>query len=382
MLYFDHNATAPLSPAARDAWLEAHARFPANPASAHRLGQRAERALEEARETLAALLAARPETVIWTSGATESANAALAHLRAVSPEDAPLWISAIEHPCVLEAAERWFPGRVERLQVMREGRLDPKHLAERLAKAPRKPAAVVLMAANNETGVLQPWQAVAQISRSLGVPMVCDATQWVGRLPAAGLGVCDFVFGSTHKCGGPVGTGFLKIPGSTGFVPLLLGGGQEEGRRAGTQNVAGALAAVAALLDCESRMSGVGERLRQRSRFERALLGEIGGQVIGARVERLWNTVAWIAPELADCRQRWVVRLDAAGVAASSGSACASGREKGSHVLEALGLESAEAGRTLRLSAGWGETPADWEAVLAKLGEIHRRSSLLGPERG
>lgn len=360
MLYFDHNATAPLSPAAREAWLDAHTRYVANPASQHRLGQRAEVALEGARTRLAGLIGARAEDIVWTSGATESANTVLAHLRSGASDSSEIWVSSVEHPCVLEAAERWFPGRVPRLEVNKNGVLDLALLRDRVAL--HRPCAVFLMAANNETGALQPWSEVAALCREAGIPMVCDATQWLGRLPGEGLGSCDFVFGSTHKCGGPVGVGFLK--GTGALSPLLVGGGQEEGRRAGTQNVAGALALVAALEDCAARHPELPERMEMRRSFEEGLIRELPeAQIIGAGVERLWNTVMVTLPELGDCRQRWVVRLDAAGVAVSTGSACASGKEQGSHVLAAMGVPPEVAGRTLRLSAGWGTKVEEWDEV-------------------
>ncbi|MEY2599246.1 MAG: hypothetical protein RLZZ142_1505 [Verrucomicrobiota bacterium] len=373
MLYFDHNAKAPLSPRARAVWLDAQERYPANAASLHRLGQRADRALEEARETLAGLLGARAAGLVFTSGATEAANTVLAHLaqsaRTAGEAHPGIWVSAIEHPCVLEAAERWFPGRVRRLGVDARGVLELGELSAGAAGGER-PAGVVVMAANNETGVLQPWRAVLAWARDRGVPLVCDATQWVGRLPAEGLGECDFVLGSGHKCGGPVGTGFLHC-GTGGLRPLLVGGAQEEGRRAGTQNVAGSLALVAALEECGGRLGEVEARLGRRERFEAGLRADLGARILGEGAERLWNTVLLLPPELGDCRQRWVVRLDAAGVAASSGSACASGREEVSHVLEAMGVSRGEAGRALRLSVGW-EGP-DWEEAGGRLREILRK---------
>ena len=373
MLYFDHNATAPLSAAARRAWLEAHDRFVANPASQHRLGQRADVALEAARTTLAGLLGVSAGELIWTSGATESANTVMAHLAATGSGSERIWVSPTEHPCVLEAARRCFPGRVEGLEVDRNGVLQTAALRVGLER--ERPVAVVLMAANNETGVLQPWSETARICREAGVPMVCDATQWLGRLPGQGLGVCDFLIGSGHTCGGPVGTGFLRVPSVTAFFsPLIRGGSQEEGRRAGTQNVAGAMALVAALEDCAGRLDGVAERLEVRRRFEEQL-GRLvpGALVVGGGAERLWNTVMVSFPALGDCRQRWVVRLDAAGVAASTGSACASGNEKVSHVLEAMGVSAEVSGRTLRFSAGWETTEAEWSEVLGVIGRVRAK---------
>lgn len=382
MLYFDHNATAPLLPAARDAWLEAQERYPANPSSQHRPGQRAEVALEAAREFLGGHLSCAPSSLVWTSGATESANSVFAHLangsggsggsgRSGCSESFPeVWISAIEHPCVAEAAARYFPKRVRELPVTQAGVLNLELLEALLASA--KPAALALMAANNETGVLQPWAEALALCRAQNVPLICDATQWLGRLPASGLGDCDYLFGSGHKCGAPVGVGFLKAPG--GFRGLLEGGPQEEGRRAGTQNVAGVAALAGALRACEGRFGEITRRLEERAETERLLLAALpGAEILGAGSPRLWNTISVVAPELSDCRQRWVVRLDAAGVAASSGSACASGKEKPSAVLAAMGVSAGVSDRVLRLSGGWETGPADWAEVVQRMSGVLAR---------
>jgi cysteine desulfurase len=375
MLYFDHNATAPLSPAARAAWLDAQDRFPGNPSSLHRVGQRAEAALDAARAGVAAHLGCSEAAVVWTSGATEAAGAVFFHLAKLAAPGSEVWLSAVEHPCVLESASRAFEGRVRRLPVSGEGVLEVETLQAALGSA--RPAAVAVMAAGNETGVLQPWRELQGLCRSAGVPFVCDATQWLGRLPADGLGGCDFLFGSGHKCGGPVGVGFLSVAEKPHRLQsLLCGGPQEEGRRAGTQNVAGAAAFAAALADCAGRFERIAERLEWRHRFEAEVCRLLPGtRILGAGVERLWNTVAFLPPAPADCRQRWVVRLDAAGVAASSGSACSSGREKPSHVLDAMGVAAGDSDRVLRLSSGWDTDWADWEEVVRRLERIWTRLS-------
>ena len=375
MLYFDHNATAPLHPAAMAAWLDAQGRFPANPSSQHRMGKRADVALDAAREFVAAHLGCPPSSVTWTSGATEAANAVFSHLsRALNPhsqkERPEVWISAVEHPCVRDSAARYFPGRVRELPVNAAGELVLEELGAALLEG--KPAGVAVMAANNETGVLQPWEEAHALCCAAGVPLICDATQWVGRLPMRGMGAVDFVFGSGHKMGAPVGVGFLKAPDP--FQSFLSGGPQEDGRRPGTQNVAAAAAFVAALKACEAQFLEIPERLQVRRDVEKALVEFLPGvQIIGAESGRLWNTIALMAPELADCRQRWVVRLDAAEVAASSGSACASGMEKPSHVLASMGVPAGASDRVLRLSCGWDCAVADWTAVVQRMVEVYKR---------
>jgi cysteine desulfurase len=362
VLYFDHNATHPLCAAAREAWLDAVERFPANPSSPHRLGARADAALDAAREKLARFLGCEPRDIVWTSGATESANAAVAHLAAGGEGEA--WVSAIEHPSVLEPVRRWFPGRHRLIPALASGIADLDWLADTLCRA--RPAFVALQAANNETGILQPWRAALALCREREVPFFCDAAQWAGKLPAAGLGACDFAGGCAHKFGGPPGVGFLKVP-ARGFRPLLVGGGQEEGRRAGTENVPGILAMIAALDAREAALAagGAEERTRWRGRFCAALAERLpGAEIIGAGAERLWNTVSAAMPALDDCRQRWVVKLDRLGFAVSTGSACASGREKPSHVLSALGIPPEKAGRVLRFSSGWETGAEEWERLL------------------
>jgi len=341
VLYFDHNATSPLCAAAREAWLDATACFIGNPSSPHRLGARADAALNEARDKLAARLDCTPHHLIWTSGATESNNAAIQHAALVS--DGEVWTSTIEHPCVIEAARRHFPKRHWLLAVTKHGVLDLAAFRAELAR--HRPALVAVMAANNETGLLQPWRDVLTICREHGVPLLCDAAQWIGKLPAAELGACDFVSGCAHKFGGP----------------------QEDGRRAGTENVAGVLAMIAAFEEREQRIARgeVADKLSIRQDFESALTAALpDAMIIGAAAERLWNTVSVALPEIPDCRQRFVVKLDKLGFAVSTGSACASGKEKPSHVLSEMGVAPEIAGRVLRFSSGWETRPADWSELL------------------
>ena len=364
MLYFDHNATSPLSPAAREAWLEATERFIGNPSSPHRLGARADAALAEAREKLAAWLGCKPGAIVWTSGATESNNAVLHHAALAGGGEA--WISAVEHPCVLASTERYFSKRARHIPVTPNGSVDVAWLADALRKS--RPALVGVMAANNETGVLQPWREALTMCREQDVPFLGDAAQWIGKLPAAGLGACDFVSGCAHKFGGPQGVGFLKVP--EGFRPLIVGGRQEEWRRAGTENVAGVLAMIAALEHREQQTARgeVAERLAMRDDFVAAFRRALPDvKIVGEAADRLWNTVSVVMPEVADCRQRWVVKLDKLGFAVSTGSACASGKEKPSHVLSAIGIPPDAAGRALRFSSGWETCAADWSELLAGL---------------
>ena len=360
--YFDHNATAPLHPTARQAWLEAAETFVGNPSSLHRMGARADAALEQARARLAGMLDCQLQDIVWTSGATEASNQVLHHFAHTLPPDAPICVSAIEHPSVVEAAEHYFGNQVRRIPVNCAGVVDLDWLAEELAQ--QRPGFVAVMAANNVTGVIQPWEQVAQLCRGAEVPYFCDAVQWLGKETPRGLGDCDFVSGCAHKVGGPRGIGFLKCRAKGGFKPLLFGGPQEESRRAGTENVAGALALVTTMEARHSLLSEREARMQMRDRFIQSLTAELPGvEIIGVSQRRLWNTVAAMLPEV-DCRQRWAVKLDKLGVVVSTGSACSSGKEEPSPVLLAMGYTPGQAGRVLRFSSGWETVEKDWETLL------------------
>jgi cysteine desulfurase len=304
-------------------------------------------------------LGCAPGQIVFTSGATESNNTILRHLARHS--SAPAWVSAVEHPCVLETARAGFKNRVREIPVHPQGVVDLDWVREGLRKS--RPAVVAVMAANNETGVCQPWADIAELCRAHGVAFFCDAAQWIGKLPVEGLGACDFVSGCAHKFGGPPGVGFLKSLDS--LHPLLLGGPQEEGQRAGTENVPGVLAMVAALEERLGEPVALGEeRLVWRTGFEEALRARLPGvEILGGTLPRLWNTVAAVMPQV-DCRQRWVVKLDKLGFAVSTGSACASGKEKTSHVLAAMGFPPEAASRVLRFSSGWETSAGDWRSLL------------------
>src|SRR3954471_1125697 len=379
VIYFDHNATSPLSPTARDAWVSAAARFVANASSPHRLGSRAELALASARQTAAAHLGCSEFDLIWTSGATEANNAVFFHASKAS--DGEAWISAIEHPSILAAADRWFPGKVRTLKVTCDGILDLQHLRDLLKQG--RPAIVGVMAANNETGVLQPWKEALALCRSEGVPFACDAAQWIGKQPSLGLGECDFVMGCAHKFGGPPGIGILKVPKS--FHPFMVGGPQEEGRRAGTENLPGALAMVASWSEREERMAS-GEtksRLLWRDKFTAELKKALPKvEILGERSSRLWNTVAALMPPTPDCRRPWVVQLDKLSFAVSTGSACSSGKEKPSHVVTAMGCDPATSDRMLRFSSGWDTTEEQWmkllEGIQAAFAELSQSREAAG----
>ncbi|MCB1092166.1 MAG: aminotransferase class V-fold PLP-dependent enzyme, partial [Verrucomicrobiae bacterium] len=301
--YFDHNATTPMSRAAREAWWEASERWWHNPSSLYREAGTAKRLLEDAREELADLLGIDlPERVIFTGGATESNQAVMRYAVEAATAGSMAMISEIEHPSLREPALREFgQKRIEEISVSGKGAVDADEIEERLRQASGTVALVSVMAANNETGVMQPWQAVASHCRSAGVGFHCDAAQWIGKLPASQIGeACDFVIGSAHKFGGPKGVGFLTIPDSAvGEFRSSVGGPQEHGHRAGTENLPGILAMMAALRERndEDLTKQMGQWLEERTRFEESLQRALpGAKLVGDGADRLWNTVMLVLP--------------------------------------------------------------------------------------
>ena len=371
MIYFDHNATAPVIAGARDAWLNATLNIGGNASSPHQTGAAANRAMTDAREKLAEFLGCQPGDIIWTSGATEANNMVLHHFAKKPGPAGEVWISAIEHPCVFDSAQYYFGKRARIIPVTHDGVADLDWLTTELADS--RPGLVAMMAANNETGSLQPWREARAICHQYKVPFFTDAVQFIGKLPMTGLGECDFVSGAAHKFGGPRGVGFLKIPHRSAITPLLHGGKQEGGRRAGTENVAAIAAMMTALEVREKQIARSEHLLRKlwRDNFEAQFLRALpGASIIGQNQPRLWNTVSALMPD-GDRKLQWVVRLDKAGFAVSTGSACTTGKEEPSHVLSAMGYKSVHAVRAVRMSAGWETTEADWDALLKALTKVH-----------
>jgi cysteine desulfurase len=371
MIYFDYNATAPVMREAREAWLNVTEHIGGNPSSMHQAGTKAAIVLADAREKLAAYLGCHPLDLIWTSGATEANNTVTHHFAQTLGLQDEIWISAIEHPCVHDSAKHYFGKRAKLIPVTRDGVIDMDWLTMELAD--KRPGVISVMAANNETGVIQPWREILSICKAYEVPFFTDAVQFIGKMPSKELGECDFVSGAAHKFGGPRGVGFLKIPHRKAITPLLYGGKQEGGRRAGTENIAIIAAMMAALEVREKQIAHSQHLLRGvwRDNFERELPRALPGtSIIGANVPRLWNTVSVIMPD-GDRKHQWVLRLDKAGFAVSTGSACTIGKEEPSHVLAAMGVKPAQAMRVVRFSAGWETTEADWDALLKAVDKIH-----------
>ncbi len=346
--YFDHNATTPLSEAARAAWIEAQDRWWHNPSSLYREAAAAKEQLERHREDLADRFGVEPERVVFTSGATEANNAVFLSVARLFPGRAVL-ISDREHPSVREPARRFCQA-----QEIAPGRLGD-------AAREAVPALVSWIAANNETGALAEPAAVRSVLPEETL-LHMDATQWVGKLPLQALcGPVDIVTGSAHKFGGPKGVGFAVISEKAGRFTSLIGGPQEDRRRAGTENLAGIAAMLAAWDEADACPAGNG---MLRDDFEAAL----GWPVIGAGSPRLWNTAMVVAPR--HDNRLWVGRLSQRGFQISTGSACSAGSAGVSHVLAALGVSPEESRRVLRFSSGKTTSAGDWAALAAALEDV------------
>jgi cysteine desulfurase len=369
--YLDWNATTPLRPEARAA-IAAAWDFSGNPSSVHAEGRQARHLVEEARAVLADALGALPRNVVFTSGGTEANVMALSpHLRSgSSPPVERLLVSAIEHTSVLTGG-RFAPERIASVPVTRSGAIDLSALGAMLAGGP--PALVSLMAANNETGAVQPVADAAAAVHQAGGLLHVDAIQALGKIPIK-LGTlgADLVTVSAHKIGGPKGIGAVVIgEGVTGLEPLLRGGGQERGRRAGTEDVAGIAGFGAAAAAAIAAMAADGLRIRDlRDRLEAGLRQEPDVIVFSADMPRLQNTTLFAAPGMK--AETAVISFDLEGVAVSSGSACSSGKVQPSHVLQAMGFSPGEAQGAVRLSLGWSTSDRDVDRCLEAWRKLRR----------
>jgi cysteine desulfurase len=364
--YFDWNATAPLRDAARQALVDALA-VPGNPSSVHAEGRAAQRLVEQAREQVARLAGARRAEVIFTSSGTEANALALTPLIETASEKRPrdrLFMSAIEHSSV-RAGGRFPREAVEDLPVDAEGRLDLTGLTRALTRASRPLVSVML--ANNETGVIQPIAQAAALVHAAGGLLHVDAVQAAGRIACHidALGA-DLLTLSAHKIGGPKGIGALiRARDDVHFAdPLIRGGGQERGMRAGTENVGGIAAfGAAAAAAVAQGASEAAAMLALRNRLEAGLKALTPQAVIfGKSAARLPNTTLFALPGMK--AETAVIAFDLEGVAVSSGAACSSGKVQPSHVLAAMGVSSALTQAAVRVSLGWATTERGIERFL------------------
>ncbi|HEY8273494.1 MAG TPA: cysteine desulfurase family protein [Pseudolabrys sp.] len=374
--YFDWNATAPLREEAREAMCAALA-LTGNASSVHAEGRAARRLIEQAREEVAGLVGAASRNVTFTSGATEANVLALTPAIEIGGRREPrdqLFISAIEHPSVLSGG-RFDAGQVEVLPVTTGGVLDLDALRRALSRAKRPLVSVML--ANNESGVVQPITEVADIVHAAGGVVHVDAVHGPGRI-ACDIGAlgADLMSISSHKLGGPQGAGALIRRGDVHVAdPLIRGGGQERGLRAGTENVA-AIAGFAAATSA-AQHSNFQRLAALRDLFESGLRSSTPQVVIfGENVARLPNTSLFTVPGLK--AETAIIAFDLNGIAVSSGSACSSGKVQASHVLAAMGVEPALARGAVRVSLGWSTTEAEIDALLTAWNKVI--SSLLNKQ--
>jgi cysteine desulfurase len=342
MIYLDANATTPLAPEVLEAMLPWMRDGFANPSGSYAAAKSARRAIDRAREQVAELIGAQPGEIVFTGGGTESVNTALFSLDRLAGQGAAV-VSAIEHSAVL----RWVDGQsreVLRIPVGADGRM----LVDRFKRLIDSAAYISLMAANNETGVIQPLGKVVELARKRGLPIHSDAIQAAGKMPldVRELDV-DLLSLSAHKFHGPKGVGALFVREGLRFDPLFQGGGQEQGRRSGTENVAGIVGMGAA---AEWVLKTSASELRSmRDTFETIVLREISGVSVNGDVDyRLANT-SHLSFDHCDAAGLLIL-LDEAGVACSAGSACMTGKQMPSHVQLAMGIPEARAKSSLRFS--------------------------------
>ncbi|HEY3148819.1 MAG TPA: cysteine desulfurase family protein [Dongiaceae bacterium] len=368
-VYMDANATTPPCAPARVA-MEAALHTLGNPSSVHRFGRTARALVDRARMQVARLVGAKAEDVVFVASGTEANNLAL-----TSRGERPLIVSGIEHDSVLKPAQL-AGGRI--LRVQGNGQIDLDDLAAALREAGR-PALVSIMLANNETGVIQPVGAAADLVHAAGGLLHCDASQAPGRIAIdmSDLGA-DLLSMSAHKMGGVLGAGALVAKGALAVQPLLVGGGQEKFRRAGTENVP-AIAAFGAAAE-EARMGeSVTLLVKLRDRLE-ARLARLGGgiEILGASAPRLPNTTC--VAIAGKSSETLVMALDLAGYAVSAGSACSSGKVRPSPVALAMGYGEEVARSAIRISLGWWNSEAEIDGLVARLADLAGRKVHMLPD--
>ena len=362
-VYLDNNATAPTRPEAVRA-VEGVMASVGNPSSVHSHGQKAKKILEQARAEVAALCGAQPDTVIFTSGGTEANNIVLC-----GTGRPRVLISAVEHPSVRDARSD-----AKIVPVDHSGVIDLIAM-ETMLKKNGAEALVSVMAANNETGVIQPISQIATLAHQYGALVHCDAVQAAGKIDidVTDMGV-DFLVISSHKIGGTSGCGAIVNVHGLPLEPLIRGGGQERKVRSGTENLVGiaGFGAAAAVVCAQGKaeMARIGQ---MRDQLERTIASRIETvSVVGANSERLVNTSCLISPGVSSETQ--IMALDLAGISASAGSACSSGKVSASPVLDAMGYTEEEASAAIRVSFGWANKEADVDRFVDAFMELYERA--------
>ncbi|HPI62849.1 MAG TPA: cysteine desulfurase family protein [Alphaproteobacteria bacterium] len=360
-IYFDHNAMSPIRPQALTAMMKILAQV-GNPSSVHWYGRKAHHGLEEARETIAQLFKVTASRCLFTASCTEANNMVL---RGSGCQQ--IAISATEHESVKAVVSS-----AHVIPVDQQGVIDLNYLEQFLKKQLAKTLVSVMMA-NSETGVIQPIDDIAALCQRFNALLHTDATQAIGRIPLTNQKI-DFLTFSSHKIGGPVGCGAIITGSGEEIAPLIKGGGQERGRRAGTENVAAVTGFAVAASQAFAEQAELYIRLKQwRDEIEEYLLQSNTEILIhGKGADRIPNTSCFSMPHITGMQQ--LIRLDLAGIAVSSGSACSSGKVKESAVLKAMGVPAAHVGGALRLSFGWDTTHREvsdfisvWEGLYPRI---------------
>lgn len=363
-IYLDYNATAPLRPEAAEA-IASMFEMPSNPSSVHLHGRDARARLEIARTQVASLAGARPQDVIFTSGGTESNNMVLAGYQHIIT-------SAVEHDAVLAACPDAYHLPVDRNGVVKLDQIEA--VLASLDQTERSRTLVSVMAANNETGVIQPIAEIARLCASHDVHIHSDMVQMAGKLPINLMEIgLDYITLSAHKIGGPSGVGAVVTAPSRRPAALLKGGGQEQGRRSGTENMLGIIGFGAAAETACGQLEDA-QRLADWHRMAETNITDACPEieVIGGEVSRLANTSAFYLPAISS--EMAVMGLDLRGLSISAGSACSSGKMKPSHVIEAMGMAE-KAGHVIRVSSGWKTQKSDLMMLADQLIHLYKQAS-------
>ncbi|WP_425403484.1 cysteine desulfurase family protein [Hwanghaeella sp.] len=356
-IYLDYNASAPLKPEARDVTAAALG-ISGNPSSVHQSGREARAIIERARQDVAILVGGQAQDVIFTSGATEANNLAI---RGFVPEGEPrrIIVNVTEHPSVLEAVND-----AEHVPVRPDGVVDIAFLQRMLADRDWRNCLISVMAVNNETGVIQPIDEVVSVAHAAGAKVHCDAVQAAGHMPIDMLerGI-DIVTISAHKMGGPRGAGAVITGPGVDLNAILRGGGQERGKRSGTENVSGIAGMGAVCASAPSYAENTAKAKALRDRLETELRAIVPAAVIvAANSPRVGHVCCVALPGVPAETQ--VMAMDLEGIAVSAGAACSSGKIKRSHVLSEMGLGDEISGSAIRVSFGWNSADGDVDAFL------------------
>lgn len=365
MIYLDYNATTPVRAEAMQAMSQALA-LVGNPSSVHGAGREVRQYVEDARRAVASALSTTPNRVIFTSGGTEANALALAGAKHIL-------YSAIEHDCIRESA-RHFDPQAHIIPVTPAGEVDIDQFSALLKATPQTHETIVsVMLSNNETGVIQPIQKIADITHAHGGWLHCDAVQAIGKIPVHmdDLGA-DSLSVSAHKFGGPKGVGALVHREPASLTATTWGGGQEKRKRSGTENVPGIAGLGAAITAAIASMpQDMARVLDLRNHMEDGLISAVPSAVIyGRQAKRVANTTCIQLPGVRNEMQ--LMHLDLAGIAVSSGSACSSGKVTPSHVLEAMGLGPQAATEAIRISLGWETSPQDIDTMVQAWAQMAR----------